>query len=135
MSTGPLINGGYAENLDISKERSVMKAIRETTLWDSPTPNHVYLVDGNKLVAYIRQGTDEPVYFTTPIKGFDIRRRTFVEVLPSPFDAIPVQDRTRTILGSKPGVTYTLNLDRNTCTCPGFQFRGACKHVKELEPL
>ena len=34
--------------------------------------------------------------------------------------------------GSK-GAKYIVNLDDNTCTCPGYTFRGACKHVKELE--
>lgn len=111
-----------------------MKAILETTLWDTPVPNHTYLVDGTKLVAYIRQGTTEPVYFKQPIKGFDVRRRTFTELKVNPFKSPPTQAHTQTVLGSKPGVTYTLNLDDNTCTCPGFQFRGSCKHVRQLEP-
>lgn len=110
-----------------------MKALQETTNW--ATPNHTYLLDGTKLVAYIRQGTDQPIYFNTPIKNFDVRRRTFKELAINPFQTPPTRARVETILGSKPGVSYTLNLDEGSCTCPGFQFRGACKHVKQLEAL
>jgi uncharacterized Zn finger protein len=36
------------------------------------------------------------------------------------------------VAGSKPGVVYLVNTVTNTCTCPGYTFRGACKHTKEL---
>jgi predicted nucleic acid-binding Zn finger protein len=36
------------------------------------------------------------------------------------------------VLGSK-GAKYIVNLDDNTCTCPGYTYRGDCKHIKELE--
>jgi hypothetical protein len=130
MSTGPLTNGGCDVNIVINKERQSMKALQETTNW--ATPNHTYLLDGSRLVAYIRQGTDESIYFKSPIKNFDLRRRTFRELEINPFTSSPTQARIKTIQASRPGVTYTLNLDEGSCTCPGFQFRGACKHVKEL---
>jgi hypothetical protein len=38
---------------------------------------------------------------------------------------------TRIVQGSK-GQDYTVTLGKNpSCTCPGFTFRGSCKHVKE----
>lgn len=43
-----------------------------------------------------------------------------------------IKDRTVTVQGSA-GKTYTVTLGQTTnCTCPGFTFRGDCKHVKEL---
>lgn len=56
-----------------------MEAIKETTAWDSNTPNHTYLLDGTKLVAYIKAGSNTPMFFKSPIKNFDKRRRTFVK--------------------------------------------------------
>jgi uncharacterized Zn finger protein len=41
---------------------------------------------------------------------------------------------TKEVKGSK-GQTYIINLDENTCTCSGYTFRGACKHIKELETV
>ena len=47
-----------------------MQAFKEITVWaDSNTAiNHTYLLDGDKMVAYIRYGTTEPFWFKTPIK-------------------------------------------------------------------
>jgi len=33
--------------------------------------------------------------------------------------------------GSK-GNSYFVNVEEKTCTCPGFTFRGNCKHVEAL---
>ena len=44
----------------------------------------------------------------------------------TPSDVVEVQ-------GSK-GAVYYVNTTENTCTCPGYTYRGTCKHVKELEP-
>ncbi len=61
-----------------------MRAYKETTDWS--TPNHTYLLDGNNLIAYIREGESEPFYFKNPIKGFDKRKRQFIELTDSPFE-------------------------------------------------
>ena len=29
------------------------------------------------------------------------------------------------------GAVYLIDTDKKTCTCPGFTFRGNCKHIKE----
>jgi len=114
-----------------------MQALKETTHWDSNSaPNHTYLLDGTNLVAYIREGTSEPYYFKSPIKGFSKSGRKFVELEVNPFSTPKepeVMPWIQRVQGSKPGVYYTVNTEEQTCTCPGFTFRGACKHVKELE--
>jgi len=106
-----------------------MEALLETTNWGSATaPNHTYLLDGNNLVAYIRSGTTAPFYFKNPIKGFDKRGRKFEVIKPNPFKTKGVSN-TIAVQGSK-GNTYYVDPDAKTCTCPGFNFRGACKHLE-----
>ena len=103
-----------------------MKAYKETTVW--ATPNHTYLLDGNNLVAYIKENETEPFYFKNPIKGFDRRGRKFLELTDNPFE-VKVSSSLREVKGSK-GNSYFVNDSEGTCTCPGFTFRGACKHVE-----
>jgi hypothetical protein len=118
-------------------------AIKETTDWgNAKAPNHTYLLDGNNLIAYIKQGESSPFYFKNPIKGFDKRGRKFEELKTNPFkdwakllkahiDVEQPPAYIKKVAGSKPSVTYEVNTDENTCTCPGFTFRGSCKHVAE----
>ena len=101
-----------------------MKWMRETTEWAEPTPNHLYLMDGDKALAYVRAGTNEHKVFSKPMV-LDLRGRKFAEV--RRFD-LPVKSNTKEVKGSK-GETYTVDLDEHTCTCPGFKFRGTCKHI------
>jgi hypothetical protein len=106
-----------------------MEALKETTDWGSSTaPNHTYLLDGNALVAYIKQGDTKPFYFKNPIKGFDKRGRKFVKSDASLFK-VKKQTNTVAVQGSK-GQTYYVDPEAKTCTCPGFQFRGTCKHLE-----
>ena len=93
-------------------------------------PPHVYLLEGNNLIAYIRAGHTDPYYFKAPIKGFDRRGRKFESVELGSFDIKPLAN-VQTVTGSK-GETYVVDLDAGTCTCAGFTFRGTCKHTKEL---
>ena len=111
-----------------------MQALKETTQWpNKATPNHTYLLDGNNLVAYIRYGTAEPKYFTSPIKGFSKSGRKFVSASKDMFDlADATVSHVKEVMGSK-GDVYIVDLDEGTCTCPGYTYRGACKHTKELE--
>jgi len=106
-----------------------MQALKETTDWGKSTaPNHTYLLDGSNLVAYIKQGETSPFYFKNPIKGFDKRGRKFVEVKAALFKT-KVQTNTIAVQGSK-GQTYYVDPEAKTCTCPGFNFRGSCKHLE-----
>jgi len=113
-----------------------MQAMKETTVWEnSAQTNHIYLLDSDKMLAYIRKGTEEEFWFKNPIR-IDKRGRKFEPVEPNPFST-PVEPMPwiKQVAGSKPGVFYTVNTDENTCTCPGYTFRGACKHTKELETV
>jgi hypothetical protein len=108
-----------------------MQAVKETTVWEgSLHANHTYLLDGDKMVAYNKFGKGEPFYFKKPIR-IDKRGRKFEELKSNPFDA-EVKSDLIIILGSK-GNKYFVNPEEKTCTCPGFTFRGDCKHIKELE--
>jgi hypothetical protein len=105
-----------------------MEALRETT--GGQFHPHTYLLDGTKLVAYIKANEATPFYFKNPIKGFDKRGRKFDTVPTTPFKQLKKESNVITVQGSK-GNVYTVNLDEKTCTCPGFTFRGSCKHVGE----
>jgi predicted nucleic acid-binding Zn finger protein len=102
-----------------------MEAVREIT--GGAFPAHIYLLDGNNLVSYIKKGETEAFYFKKPIKGFDKRGRKFESVTPNPFKQ-KKESNAITIQGSK-GQTYILDRESSTCTCPGFTFRGSCKHL------
>jgi len=112
------------------------QAFKEITKWDDgvTTVNHTYLFNGDKAVAYIRYGTSEPFWFKNPIK-IDKRGRKFEQVSNDSF-ALSINvftpNNIKEVTGSN-GTKYIINLDENTCTCPGYTYRGTCKHVKELE--
>ena len=100
-----------------------MEAVVETT---GPLfPAHTYLLDGNNLVAYVKKGELEPFYFKNPIKGFDKRGRKFAPGNINLFTIKKAQNE-RTVIGSG-GQVYTVTED--SCTCPGFTYRGTCKHM------
>jgi hypothetical protein len=100
-----------------------MEALVETT--GGQFHAHTYLLDGTKLVAYVKQGETEPFYFKNPIKGFDKRGRKFV---PGNSNLFTQQKETHghTVIGSS-GQVYTVTED--SCTCAGFTYRGSCKHM------
>jgi hypothetical protein len=107
-----------------------MQALREVTEWkvDYRQPNHIYLMDGDKAVAYIKWGESEPEYFKNPIR-IDKRYRKFEPADIGLFKQRPASTLVE-VAGSK-GKVYLIDPIQNTCTCPGFTFRGTCKHTKE----
>lgn len=111
-----------------------MKAVKEITQWEANAAvNHTYLLDGDKMLAYIRYGTTEPFWFKKPIT-ISRSGRKFEHASSDLFDVsmnVLTPSNVQEVQGSK-GQTYIVNLDENTCSCPGFTFRGNCKHVKEL---
>ena len=112
-----------------------MRFYRETTAWDGNVPNHIYLLntDKSKLFGYMKAGTQETQVFKKPIQ-FDQRGRKFVEVKElGEIDLDEVKSEQWHFTGSK-GDTYIVQKIDNMlqCTCPGFTYRGDCKHVKEV---
>ena len=108
-----------------------MEAVIETTVWnDSNNANHTYLLDGTKMVAYISVGSTTPFYFKKPIT-IDKRGRKFTPVKPNPFKAVKEKSTIIKVSGSK-GNIYSIDTEDKTCTCPGYTYRGSCKHIKEL---
>ena len=105
-----------------------MEAIKEVT--GGLFPPHVYLLDGNNLVAYIQHTTTAPFYFKRPIKGFSKSGRKFEKLVKNPFD-IDIPTQLIEVNGSK-GNVYYVDPEAKTCTCPGYSFRRACKHILDL---
>ena len=105
-----------------------MEAVKETTVWKGAVrqPNHIYLLNGSRAVAYIKFGKGEPEYFKNPLT-IDKRGRTFVKADLKLFKAQPKSNLIE-VKGSK-GNSYWVDPDAGTCTCPGFVFRGNCKHI------
>jgi hypothetical protein len=94
------------------------------------------------MLAYIKAGGTEPFFFKSPIT-ISRSRRKFEKLKVNPFnnwakllkahiDVEPTPAYIKKVAGSKPGVTYEVNTDEKTCTCPGYTFRGKCKHTEEL---
>jgi hypothetical protein len=110
-----------------------MEALQEVTVWPSGSAvNHVYLLDGNSMLAYVRNGTLEPFWFRKPITISRSGRR-FVRLDVNPFDVGSVaQDPDVQQVAGSNGSVYTVNHRMKTCTCQGYTFRGTCKHVREL---
>lgn len=113
-----------------------MKVLKEVTEdWDVDykLPNHTYLLDGDKVIAY-KPWHEDPIQRLKGKYSLDRRYRKFVELefVPAEWDIEAPKSKLIVVQGSK-GNTYEVDPDAGTCTCPGFSFRGACKHVKELE--
>jgi len=106
-----------------------MQAYQEVTRWSVTTPNHIYLLDGNKMHAYIPVGK-APVYFKKPIT-IDLRGRKFEILKSNPFAKVKEDSSLIKITGSK-GQIYTVNTIDKSCSCPGYTFRGKCKHVLSI---
>jgi len=112
-----------------------MKFYQETTVWPDNMGNGIYLLDDakSKMYAYIKPGSKSVFKFKNPIR-IDTRGRKFKAVA-NTFDfqiEEPVADNPRwEVTGSK-GDKYIVEKTDNglTCTCSGFRFRGACKHLE-----
>jgi len=102
-----------------------MEALVEVT--GGAFPAHTYLLDSTNLVAYVKVNTNEPFYFKNPIKGFDKRGRKFAPGNIKLFTQ-KKESNARTVIGSS-GQTYTVT--EHACSCPGFTYRGTCKHMAE----
>lgn len=107
-----------------------MEALQEITEWTVPYkfPNHIYLVNGSKMLGYIKYGVGEPQYFKKPMT-FEKSRRKFLKIKPNPFK-IELKKNLISVKGSGDSI-YHIDPDLKTCTCSGFQFRKKCKHIEQ----
>jgi len=114
----------------------MMEAVREITVWtgvDYRQPNHDYLLDGDRVVAYRPWGTGEVIKCSGKLK-IDRRGRKFEKLEPNPFTGFDTASKEPMVIevqGSK-GAVYRVNVEERNCTCPGFTFRGNCKHIEAL---
>ena len=100
-----------------------MKLRAEISTWSEPyMKNGVYLTNdsGDLCYAFARHGSNQLVYSKNPIR-LDLRHRKFIDLYK--FDDEP---EGKKVIGSKGDVYYVNN---GQCTCPGFKYRGECKHV------
>jgi hypothetical protein len=113
------------------------KFLQERTEWLTDTPNHTYLVvdSKEKMIGYVRAGTDKLELFKQPLP-FDTRRRKFKEV-PNTWGYVEpklVNTANSWQIKSSSGNVYTIerNGDRLSCSCTGFRFKSKCRHVTEF---
>ena len=114
-----------------------MKAFQEITEWDTDfaMPNHVYFLSDSKdkMYGYVKSSTGEIQEMATPYK-FKVSGRKFREVDNtwgfSPREEEP-EGFVKIVIGSK-GERYTITEVNNVqqCSCPGFKFRGKCRHTE-----
>ena len=113
-----------------------MKIMLETTAWSDgfgQACNHVYVFNDSmtKAVAYVPRGSKTLQRFSRPMT-IDTRGRTFVELEEG--SATKTDPDVITVEGSKGQRYYLTEEDGSwSCTCPGFKFCGACRHVAEKQ--
>jgi hypothetical protein len=100
----------------------VIDILQEVTDWgDKNIANGIYHVNGaGQLVQY------NDKVFKNPIKQFSKSRRKFTKIGEREEELAP---GVITVQGSN-GKVYTI--DDGKCSCPGYTFRGNCKHVKQV---
>ena len=117
-----------------------MKYFEETTEWsDGATCNHTYLLDDSKgkMYAYVPKGTDTLVQFKNPIR-IDLRGRKFKPVAArwhyAGADELVLEPKQKWVVKGSTDAEYVVEKVDSvyTCTCPGYKYRGDCKHVKEF---
>lgn len=98
----------------------MIEILQEVTDWGNrKITNGVYHVNSSgQLVQY------NDKVFKNPIKNFSKSRRKFKKIGERPEELAP---GAITVKGSN-GNIYTIQDGK--CSCPGFTFRGNCKHIK-----
>lgn len=110
----------------------MIEILQETTDWGKYKVNNgVYHVNSSgKLVAF-QANIDSPIQeLNVPSTQFSKSRRKFKKIGERPDPQSEQNSNIIKVKGST-GKEYIIDLDKKTCTCPGFTYRGNCKHVKE----
>jgi|TARA_B100001094_G_scaffold187589_1_gene181814 hypothetical protein len=107
----------------------MIEILQEVTDWGKYKVNNgVYHINGaGKLIAYQRNKDSEVQVLNVPSNQFSKSRRKFVKIGER---AEELASHIVKVEGSK-GNVYLVDTEKMTCTCPGFTFRGTCKHIKE----
>ncbi len=103
----------------------MIRILKETTDWGTEKVSNgtYYVNEHDHLVAY--KPKDGPYKeFKKPMKQFSTARRQF-ELL----GTMGNEDSGTPVKGSKGNTYYVKN---NRCSCPGFKFRGSCKHLSAV---
>jgi len=101
----------------------MIEILQEVTDWGKyPVANGVYHINS---AGHLVQHND--TVFKEPIKQFSKARRKFKKIGERPEE---LESHIIEVTGSK-GNKYHIDTEKGTCTCPGFTFRGTCKHVQE----
>lgn len=116
------------------------KILQEVSQWDADYKcNHTYLLNGDKIVAYIKQG-DTEVNILNHQMRIDKRYRKFIEVKNQALSILipsetPNNIRVFNVQSKDKVYTVELNTVKNkyTCSCTGFTFRGKCKHIDAVK--
>ena len=102
----------------------MIEILQEVTDWGKyKVANGVYHVNS---AGHLDQHND--VVYDTPIKAFSKARRKFKKIGERPEE---LESGIMEVQGSN-GNVYLVDTINKTCTCPGFTFRGNCKHVKAI---
>jgi hypothetical protein len=114
----------------------MLEILKEITQWStgSSVRNHTYLLEGNKLIAYAKFGTDEIVISKKQF-NIDKRYRKFISDNHSGLSALIKKQKTDPntrvfkVQSGEKEYFVTNKSEKYTCTCTGFNFRGKCKHI------
>lgn len=114
----------------------MLEILKETTEWSGgyETCNHTYLLDSNKIIAYVKSGTNEVQVLKTPLT-IDKRYRKFIKAhhdgLAKFTKSQPKDPDAKTFKVKSGEKEYFVKVTKNrySCTCTGYNFRGKCKHI------
>jgi hypothetical protein len=112
--------------------------LKEISEWkcDYQVANNIYLLQNNKLVAYIYEGTEDIIKLKKPIM-FDKRYRKFIKIKNNELAKLltkPVNNaRLFNVKSKDKEYTVQVENDNFSCTCTGFTYRGKCKHIEAVK--
>jgi uncharacterized Zn finger protein len=108
----------------------MIEILQEVTDWGKYKVNNgIYHINSaGKLIAYQPNKDSEVQVLNVPSNQFSKARRKFIKIGERPEE---LESHIVKVEGSN-GAVYLIDTDKKTCTCPGYTFRGNCKHIKEV---